>query len=341
MSTNIKEIAAKANVSPATVSRVFSGNATVKEGTKARILAIATELGYSPRKAGRPVEAKESFQRIGLVIPTVRNTYYSEIIGGIESFLKPLGIRLVTCCVDEQPEKELEYLTILKKMGISGIILVPSLNIYDETVVLLSEMENSGTPLVLLDRDIRQATFDGVFMDNYSGAFHSTMALMNRGHKNIAFLEGNPEISGALDCFRGYREALSSQGIPLREEYILQGDYNFDTAYRVVKTCYSEHPEITAVFSSSQRMALGCIFAFEELGLHIGEDISIICNGRPDVGFDFISHASYPISDVGRECGRILYGKMVYGMESTSVRRRIFFDMKMYLRGSENYRGNL
>ena len=109
MSSNIKEIAARANVSPATVSRVFSGNAAVKEETKSRILALASELGYAPRKAGKPDGPNEYFQKVGLVIPTVRNTYYSEIISGIESFLKPLGIRITRLAYGIPVGGDLEY----------------------------------------------------------------------------------------------------------------------------------------------------------------------------------------------------------------------------------------
>jgi len=335
MAATMAEIAKRARVSPATVSRVFSQNGYVSEETRDRVLALANELGYTPRQTANTVVSIDELKKIGLVVPDIRNAYYAELIQGLESYLRPFGFTPIVCSTDEDPEKEHNYLKVLQKISPSGIALIPTMRASTETIRLLEQMEREGIPVVLLDRDIRATHMDGVFMDNYSGAYQATNAFLCSGHRSIALIGGPIVSSGHADRVQGYSDALADNGLDTRQEYILNAEFRFDLSYEMCRALLTEHPEITAILSTSRRITSGCLLAIAELGLTVGKDISIICCGRPDVGSDYISYAANPTDEIGMECGKLLLGKMELGGKKLGSRRRTFVDMKLHLLGSE------
>lgn len=340
MAATMAEIAKRAKVSAATVSRVFSQNGYVSEETRERVLALASELGYSPRHTANTSVSMGEMKKIGLVIPDIRNAYYAELIHGIESFLRPFGFTPLVCSTDEEPEKELAYLEVLQKVAPAAVALVPTMRISEQSIRLLHRLERSGTPVVLLDRDIRTAHMDGVFMDNYSGIYQSVQAFISNGHKNIALIGGPSASSGNASRLQGYSDALCDNDIPIQSDYIRNGEFRFDRAYEEFRRLLAVHPEITAVLSTSRRMTSGCIFAMAELGLSIGKDIALICCGRPDINSEHISHVVHPTEEMGMECGKLLLGKMEFGSKKNASRKRIFVDTKLNLLGSEIYPTN-
>ncbi len=243
------------------------------------------------------------------------------------------------CSTDEEPEKELAYLKVLQKIRPSGIALMPAMRVSAEAVRLLEQMERDGIPVILLDRDIRSAHMDGVFMDNYSGAYQSTSAFLRNGHRNIALIGGPSVSSGNADRLQGYSDALADYGLTTREEYIFNGEFRFDRAYEACRSLLTEHPEVTAILATSRRMTSGCILAMAEQDLLVGRDIALICCGRSDVGGEYISHVAYPTDEMGMECGKLLLGKIEFGGKKGGSRRRTFVDMKLNLLGSERLSG--
>lgn len=341
MTTTIKEVAAKADVSTATVSRVFSGKGYVDQETRAKVKSVAQKLNYTPKKY-KTRQLQFDFQNvICVVIPDIHNTYYIEVIQGIEREMDKQGIEVLIFNTAEDPDKEIRCLNMLRQSRIGGLIAVPVSDAVSYNAECLIEINNSDIPVVILDRDIRAGNLDGVFMDNFNGAYQSIQTFIKNGHKNIAIICGPTTSTSGIERLNGYLEALKDNHIQVREEYILYGDFMQNCAYKLTRKLVERHKEVTAIFASNSRMSAGSILALAEKRLEIPDDIAFIACGKLDLINHKISSVIYPTMAIGSECARILLEKMQLGKrKKTTTKRRVTFDMELLLRGSEIYPKN-
>lgn len=337
MATTIKEIAALAQVSTATVSRVFSQNGYVSEDVVRRVKQIALEKGFEPKVYQKKARtAKHGV--IAVIVPDIGNTYYVEVIRGIESVLNPRGIETLILNSDEDPRKEIRILSLLREMKVDGLITVPVSYAEEFNANCLIEMNRLGMPVVLLDRDIRTANIDAVFMDNFSSGYAGTQALIQNGHEHIAFICGPNTSTSSSQRLSGYKAALRDQGVPIRPEYIYYGDFKLEMAYHLTKRLIREQPRVTAIFVANSRMSRGSLLALTESGMNVPKDMAFISCGRLDGNYDQISSIVYPTLAIGTECANILLQKISAGKKVLNEpKKRITFDMKLLLNGSEVY----
>ena len=341
MAVTIKDIAKLAGVSTATVSRAFSNHDYVNEETKARILRIAEEQHFSIRKYNKKgCIAGLCGGIVGIVVPDINNAYYSEVILGMEEVMDLHNMNVVICGSNEQPGKEIKILNMLSNLNVGGIVIAPVSSAVEYNREYLLELNKSGIPVILLDRDIFGAHLDGVFIDNYNGAYQSIQKLIDSGHRHIAFIAGPMTSSSALDRFNAYTAALSANHILLNEEYILYGDFKAKSAYSLTKRLIERQKEVTAIFSSNRTMASGCLMALAESGISVGDDIAFISCGCVEYHDSRISYVDYPTTDIGRECANILIDRINRGKKTASVKARIVFDMNLVLKGSESFPKN-
>ena len=215
MPNTITELARRAHVSPATVSRVFSGQGDVSESTRAEILRIAKELNYAPKKYKKRNPASSGGNVIGMVIPDIRNSFYTEIIRAIEETLDKKGYELFVCDSNEDSRKEIRCLAALRQKQIGGLIITPVSDVVEYNADFLMEMNHMGIPVVLLDRDLRGGGLDGVFLDNFKGSYQATQVLVNQGQTHIGDdLRTDHLEDGGFDRLNGYLEALRENQIP-------------------------------------------------------------------------------------------------------------------------------
>ena len=339
MAMTIAEIAELAGVSTATVSRALSNNGYVNTETRERILRIAQEQDFHLRKyKKRSRNARLYGRTIGIIVPDINNTYFSEVILGIEEVAEKKGLQAVICNSNEDQGREARILETMTALNVQGIIIAPASGSGDYNAEYLAAISKSGMPVVLLDRDLRGSQLDGVFMDNYNGAYQSIQTLIDNGHKKIVFICGPMSSSSAVDRFNAYVNALRNNGIPLHEEYILYGDFKADSAYQLTKKLFEKDRSATAIFSSNRQMSSGSLLALAEAGMLVGRDIAFISCGRIVYSNMNISYVDYATKDIGRECASILIEKILGGRKhSAGPRKRTMFDMQLVLRGSELY----
>lgn len=335
MGITVREIAQLVGVSPATVSRAFKPDSYVDSETRSRIIAIAQEKGFSPR-AYRKNNSMPYNSCIGVVVPDIGNAYYAEVIHGIESVMDANSVQVLICNSNEESGSEIKILHSLSQLNVKGLIVCPVSNTVEYNTQYLISLNSSGTPVVLIDRDLRNGNLDGVFMDNYGGAYASIKAFIDCGHKNIAFISGPTTSTSGLDRLNAYMAALRDSGIAVNEEYILYGDFMSDSAYNLTKKLFERHHEVTAVFASNRRMASGCLMALAEKNLVVGKDVSFISCGNPGYRASRISYVDYPTVSIGEECANMLLYKIMNGKRnSNAYKKRTTFDMELVLQGSE------
>lgn len=344
MAYSIEDIAERAQVSTTTVSRALNGQGYVSEDVKQRILEIARELNYTPKKYKKRHTLSSSSNLIGVIVPDIRNSYFTGIIRGIENVASSRGYDLFICDTQEDPGKEVQCIAALHNAKASGLIIAIASDAVEYNANYLKTLNDTGTPVVLIDRDLRLPGIDGIVMDNFRGAKMAVTTLIENGHTEIAILSGPTTSRTGVDRLNGYLGALKEHNIPIREEYIGYGDFQPQSGYKLTKKLLSSQRKVTAIFSANQRMTLGCIQAINEAGLSVPDDISVFSFGISDslaaMGTG-ISHVYQPSPPLGEESARVLLSKIEMGKKyKKEPSKHIVFSSECLLRGSERFPTN-
>lgn len=333
---NIRDVAKKAGVSTATVSRVINESGYVKEETKQKVLAAIAEAEFVPNAIARSLSIRDS-SSIGVIVPDIANEFFSSIISGMGEMASNNQYNIVLFDTGEMQEREHQCLQIAESQRLSGLLITPVSELDMETRDKLIQFEDKGIPVVLVDRNMKNSNLDGVFVENHTAAYKGVEALIHAGHRKIAIITGPSTSMPGKDRFQGYKAALAEHGLDLREEYIVSGDFKIIKAYEQTKKLLQLPDPPTAIFASNNQTSLGVLKYLTEQGIKIGRDISI-------VGFDQIESLKiidYRLSTIERDAKRQGYEAMAMLIDklshkqSKSSGRKIFVPYEVVLRGSE------
>ncbi len=331
---NINDIARKAGVSTATVSRVINNSNLVKPKTREKVMKVVEESGYVPSAIARGLSIQTT-SNIGVIFPDIENPFFSGAFYGITKIAEQNQYHVLFFNSDENVKKEQEFLRMVESQHLAGIIITPIDHFAAETRELLDGLEKKGIPVVLLDRDIRGGKFSIVMADNEKGAYQAVSQLISEGHERIAIIEGSPSIRSVYERFKGYRKAMDDHEIPIRGEYMVRGDQKSDLAYQMASRLMGLPEPPTAIFTCNNMMTLGCLRYLTERGLMIGRDISLI-------GFDDIAPLrviDFKLSVVDRseaEMGKIAVKMLLDRLKTPEAEREtVIMPVELILRGSE------
>lgn len=264
---SIKDIAEKANVSIASVSRVISNKPGVGKDTEKRIRRIMDELGYKPNINARSL-VKKNTGNIGVIVPggfnTLQNSFFLTIIEGISKVIDKTEYNLIISFTNKQLKKMLDTNIV------DGIlVLAPREN--EINLQWLSELQ---MPTVIIGSFIDNSNFDCVSADEKSGARFSVEELYQKNHRNIALING-PSTSFQSKIYeQGYKSIVKELGL---ESYILElAEFDIKGQEHLVEDFLNDNKDITGVVCSSDNIALGMINVANELNLAIPEQMSII-----------------------------------------------------------------
>jgi LacI family transcriptional regulator len=281
MTITIKDIAKKAGVSYATVSRAIGNKYGVKPETREKIEAVARQLGYTPNGIARGLVSKQT-NTIGLIIPDINNPFFPMVVRGIEEVAHAHGYSIFLCNSDYDVQRERHYLSLLIEKRVDGIILMPGGDPHDQGPANTNEV-----PMVFVCREIFEADKSFVVIDDERGGFLATKHLIEQGYGSIGFIGSTNQDSTTGVRFRGYQLAFKKFGIPLNDAYIIAGDFKWEIGHRIVTEMIAQKKAPRAIFAENDFMALGIIQGVQEAGLKIPNDIAI-------VGFDDIPFATFP-----------------------------------------------
>lgn len=339
---NIYDIAMEAGVSPATVSRVVNGNKNVKDETRKKVLKIIEEKKYVPNSLARNLSVGDS-QNIAFLAPDIENPFFSKIFHGLLDTANQYGYNVFMYGTNDDLLTEHRILDEIKKEMIKGIVIIPISDKDKGTAERLEKIQKNQIPVVLLDRDICQSDFDGVFSTDYEGACEGVQCLIRAGHKKIAIITGELDTRPGRERFRGYKKALKDADIKQRTEYIVNGMFKEAESYDACKRLMEIDDRPTAIFTSSNLTTLGCLKYLKKNNLKIGRDISLVC-------FDEIRELQYsdicltvvdrPIYEMG--CAALELLEYNFLMENKMKNERIvkktnLLKTKLIVRGSEKY----
>jgi LacI family transcriptional regulator len=273
----IKDIAAEANVSTTTVSRVINNKPDVSESTKEKIKKIMETHNYKPNKIARGLVMKKT-KTIGLIIPDISNPFFPEIIKGVENKAKQLGYSVIICDTDNQIMEEITSIDLLLSQQVDGMITALSTDVIDE----FNNSNLDNFPIVQLDRNIPQLDYPTVSINNKLSAYKAGQHLINLGHKSIVHVTGELKTKTAQDRLFGFKEVLRANNIEINEENIIKGDFSRESGFNAFVKML-ERGLSSAVFFANDLMAIGAYEAADKYNISIPEDISII--GHDGISF--------------------------------------------------------
>ncbi|KGM96589.1 LacI family transcriptional regulator [Clostridium novyi A str. 4552] len=270
MGVTIKDIARIANVSHTTVSRALNDSPFINEETKIKIKEIAKELNYVPNYSAKSLVLHRSYN-IGLFFTTISQVtspmFFYETVSGVNSAIKE-SYNLVVRGIDDYKE-----FTLINNKRFDGIILMSQSNSDNSFIYYLIEKK---IPLVVLNRCIEESSIVNILSADKKGAYKAGNYLIKSGHKDIAIIEGKKGFNASNERKYGFLNSLIENNLPIRNEYMVQGDYTIESGYIAMKRLLGLKNVPTAVFCSNDEMAVGAMKAAFEEGLNVPKDISIM-----------------------------------------------------------------
>jgi LacI family transcriptional regulator len=276
----IIDVAAEANVSYGTVSRVINHDVHVKQETRDRILQTMVRLGYVANRQARSLAGGRT-NSIGVLIPDLGTGYIGEIIRGIDAELGLSDLDLILYTTHRTASKEANYVTNLATGMVDGLILVLPRSPADFIGILTKQ----DFPFILIDHQGIGPDCPAVGAANWQGGFTATEYLIKLGHQRIGFITGWMDLGCALDRLDGYRSALRTNHIPDAPELIYEGTFFQPDGFNGASILLDLPNPPTAIFASNDVMAMGVMDAIRHRGLRVPDDVSVI-------GFDDIPQAS-------------------------------------------------
>lgn len=328
MKITIKEVAKEAGVSVATVSRVLNKSNAVSQAATDIVNEVIKKLNYSPNFLGRNLRKCET-NTILAIIPTTEQSYYGEIIRGMQDSAKKLGYDVLLSISNGNVDTEVRLLEMLSKRTVDAAVLL-STHLDADTINSISEKH----PIALCCERADGAEVLTVTIDDEDGAYAAVSKLIQKGHTKIGMISATNRAHSSIDRENGYFRALKDNGIALSEEYLYLNTYDYTNGGYAFDYFMGLKEPPTAIFAISDLLAVGAIKQALKRSMTPGKDIDII-------GFDNISLCEMyvpSVSTVAQPCyemGKTVIEKLVENITSpTKTTERIIMPYKLTLRQS-------
>lgn len=281
----IRDVAAHVGVSHQTVSRVMNHSDQVTPETREKVLGAIKELGYRPNRLAQSMVTQKT-KTIGLVVVDITNPFFFEVARGVQDMALTKGYNVFVCNTDDNPQREQDMLALLASQEVDGVIMATVSSPEDELLAFAEHYK----PLVVINRDIPHPKASLVSVDILRGAKLAVAHLIERGHRNIAMLSHAGHKPNEMRRVRGYRETLLENGITSRDEWLVLAPPNLMGGYDATKTLLTQYPEVTAIFTYNDLMAIGALRSCHDLGLSVPQDCAVM--GFDDIKFSAMMQPS-------------------------------------------------
>jgi len=305
----MKDIAAACETTVPTVSYVLSGSKKryVNAQLREKILSCAKELGYEPiRRREHPAV----IQRVAIILPQIENTFFNQMILGMEAELCRAGYMPVVFHSGDMPGRESLILSALASDAFSGCLLVPS----EKSSITESTLLQFKNPCVIVERPLPcEGEYDFFSMDNFDAGYLATQELIRAGHRHIGFIGWQSTALTLLDRHLGYARALEEASILYRPEYVHGCETSAEDCYRVTRGLLSSQGSISALILANHMPGLGGVRYLRDAGYRIPEDLSVVIIGDPSwvtMSTPPFTHITLPSGDVGAMAARSLIRQM-------------------------------
>ncbi len=268
----IKDIANYLTISVSTVSRALTDDKNIRSETKEKVKAAAEELGYKPN----PVATNLKYGRtntIGVIVPEMITPFASQVIGGIQEVVYPLGIKVLIAESHESHERELDNIATMERFMVDGIIVC--LSDYQKSRDEYLRLQAAGMPLIFFDRIPHGMEVSQVIVDDYYKSFFLIEHLIRSGHKRIVHIQGSKAVYNSHERAKGYRDALRKFNLSETEDLIVTKGLGFEDGAEAVDQLIERGVEFDAIFAFTDTLAIGAMNRLRERGIDVPNEVAI------------------------------------------------------------------
>jgi DNA-binding LacI/PurR family transcriptional regulator len=306
-------------LSPSTVSRALRDHPDISQKTKDRVLVMAADKNYQPNLIAQSLQNRRS-NNIGVIVPEIRNTFFSTVISGIEEIAYEAGYTIMVCQSGDTCEREILNTRALAANRVAGMLVSTS----QETVDFshLNRVIEQGIALVLFDRVTEQVPASRVIVDDFNGAYRAVCHLIKRGYRRVAHLAGSPTLYVSRKRREGYEAALKDNGIQVRPEYIISGGYHEEDGRAGALKLLNLPEPPDAIFTINDPVALGVLQLLQEKGIVIPDTIGLVgFSNNPNTALvrPRLTTVNQPAFEMGRAAAGLLLKKLEAGQEKQDI----------------------
>ncbi|WP_249138149.1 LacI family DNA-binding transcriptional regulator [Phenylobacterium montanum] len=266
----IRDVARHAGVSPMTVSRVVNGESNVREPTRAKVAASIKALNYSPNLAARSLASADAL-KIGLLYSNPSAAYLSEFLVGCLEQSSQSGCQLLIEKCDG-PKSEQAAIEKLLAAGADGVILPPPLC---DSETAQKALIGSGAPVVAVATGREREDLPAVRIDDFEAARAMTRHLLSLGHRDIAFIKGNPNQTASAERERGFDAAMAEAGAQVAKGHVVQGYFTYRSGLDAAEALLKKGARPSAIFASNDDMAAATVAVAHRMGLDVPRDLTV------------------------------------------------------------------
>ena len=332
MKITIYDVAKKANVSIATVSKVINENGSISPRTRTRVKEVMNELHYRPNLMAAAL-TKQKTNTIGLIVPDITNPFHSEISRIINNLCRERDYSVTICNTDDDKEKTLNYIDQLMQRSVDGIIICSPVPCTDK----VKEIIQNDFPIVLLTTELNGVNANTVLVDEYAGTYNAVDHLIRQGCQSICFL-GGKGVDNNSSKFRAYNDIMTEYGLPINKvstnhinSAVLRDSNNLEGLF--------DATHYDGLFACSDILAVGALHEAQRKGISVPKSLKI-------AGFDNtflacittpqITSASQPVDDMCQKAVDFIIEE-IENKEANNAkitRQKILFPSRLYQRGS-------
>jgi LacI family transcriptional regulator len=309
----MREIARKAGVSTATVSRALNSPERVSPRLRARVTAVAAQFGYRPNRVARSLRTRRT-HTLGVVVPTITNPHFADAVRAMQDGASERGYTLLVANSDHQLAKEEAALTTLLDHRVDGVVLVSTARDPAPPPALAALLQ-SRTPMVVVDRALPYLHVSRVLVDVRGGARQAVQHLAARGRRRIAFIAGPAGVWTAEEKLMGYHEGLLASGLASDPALVLPGEYTTEGGEARAQDLLALRPRPDAVLIANNLMALGVYRVLLRSGVAVPGDLAVA--GFDDVAWTDVVRptltvVAQPTAELGRQAIEVLLARVAH-----------------------------
>ena len=307
----IQEVARRAKVSVGTVSNVLNDSNAVSSLLQRRVQQAMRDLSYHPNNHARSLKSRRS-SVIGIVISDITNPFFPLVLRGVESIIVQHGYMLTIFNTDDDLERERQIFSMLRTHRVDGMLIVVAPNPANDVSHIVQVMD-MGIPVVCLDRTPPGLSVDSVVVDNLRGAAMCVRHLVGLGHRKISIINGSSWLQTARDRYKGYAMVLEEANIKIDRNLVREGDFRFDSGYKMTKDLLLSRTRPTALFVANGTMGLGALQALNELAISCPDQIALAVFDEIPGGRMLrprITSVIQPAYDLGVKAGELLISRI-------------------------------
>ena len=322
----MRDVAARAGVSPATVSRVLNNAPTVRDEYREKVLAAIAELGYRPNRLARNLRRRNT-EMVGVVVSDIENPHFTQMVRAVEDAAYRRGYRVLLCNTDESAAKQAAYLEMLAAERVLGVILSPS----DPAAPEIRELLDHSIHVVAFDRAVDDERADAVLADGGAAARTAIRHLLEAGHERIAFIGGPRGVSTGAERLAGYEQAMRAAGL---EPRWADGGFRIEGGQQAAEAMLDADPVPSALLVANNLMTIGARKALAARGRRVPADVALVGIDDPfwaELIEPPLTALAQPVREMADRAVTLLLERI--SGRRTEPRRDVF-DFELRVRGS-------